>query len=689
MADETLIYTILGEARGEGVEGMVAVANVIRNRADSGLYPSDPVDVVLQPWQFSTNNTEANGGNQAATRRDAPRGSALYRQAERIVELYIEAAEPPTDLTGGSLYYHVTGLNWRYASSVTTRWGTTTIGRHTFYPRQPLPKIDLGSVDLLQGLAAPAPMPRSARPGGYTVKRSQQIAALRYETRLQQRQAAIATEMRLALSSSAGFGSASTAALSVTPELPDANFRDPKDPILENMTAEEAKRLSHGVPMDVSSAQAREDVLIGGLGSLLGRSFPMGITVANRPVAPRPATVAESFGNQPAPGLRLPRTPYVPVVRPGDTVAESGLIRRTVQTVKIDPTTGMPFIAEVQTNEPAKLTAVPVGHGAPAARVKQAVATVQQQRANAPAWTSMGGSPFMTAEERVRFAQQYLPQTKAKTAGLSAPGAGLTPAQRAAISGSGAPIPRPADARPVVPPIPADRAPTRRASTGDATITYLPASTASLAQIMAPKNTTPKAPVQGLRLPVAPVIQSPIVKPATQTVTRTVIVRQSGEEVVVPRAGSTPMPADARPSTVPKPPVAGLRLPTAPKVSTATVAPQKPAAPPVAVLAAPGAGLTAAQRAAISGSGAPIPAVKPANLSKPAAAPTPVVSTKTVTVTKTVTTSKPSSSSSTPKPAAVQTVTGSTGKNTYVVGQTYTNGNGSYRANADGTFTRL
>ena len=45
---ETLTYTILGEARGEGVDGMSMVANVIRNRAESGLFPSSPYDVAMQ-----------------------------------------------------------------------------------------------------------------------------------------------------------------------------------------------------------------------------------------------------------------------------------------------------------------------------------------------------------------------------------------------------------------------------------------------------------------------------------------------------------------------------------------------------------------------------------------------------------------------------------------------------------------
>ena len=80
---ETLTYTILGETRGEGVDGMSMVANVIRNRAESGLYSSSPYEVALEPSQFSTHNS-GKGGNQTSTRAEVPVGSALYKQAEEF-----------------------------------------------------------------------------------------------------------------------------------------------------------------------------------------------------------------------------------------------------------------------------------------------------------------------------------------------------------------------------------------------------------------------------------------------------------------------------------------------------------------------------------------------------------------------------------------------------------------------------
>lgn len=48
---ETLALTIIGESRGEVIEGQVAVANVIRNRS---LFRNKPIkEICLQPEQFS------------------------------------------------------------------------------------------------------------------------------------------------------------------------------------------------------------------------------------------------------------------------------------------------------------------------------------------------------------------------------------------------------------------------------------------------------------------------------------------------------------------------------------------------------------------------------------------------------------------------------------------------------------
>jgi len=54
LPDEVLALTIWGEARGESIEGQVAVANVVMNRYKSNLEKYKTVaDVCLEPKQFS------------------------------------------------------------------------------------------------------------------------------------------------------------------------------------------------------------------------------------------------------------------------------------------------------------------------------------------------------------------------------------------------------------------------------------------------------------------------------------------------------------------------------------------------------------------------------------------------------------------------------------------------------------
>jgi spore germination cell wall hydrolase CwlJ-like protein len=48
-----LAEAVYFESRGEPIEGQLAVAEVVINRARSGLYPADYCDVITQPAQFS------------------------------------------------------------------------------------------------------------------------------------------------------------------------------------------------------------------------------------------------------------------------------------------------------------------------------------------------------------------------------------------------------------------------------------------------------------------------------------------------------------------------------------------------------------------------------------------------------------------------------------------------------------
>lgn len=62
---QVLACTLYGEARSEPIEGIIAVACVIRNRVNDAKdrWPKTYREVCLQPWQFSVWKKEGGEGN--------------------------------------------------------------------------------------------------------------------------------------------------------------------------------------------------------------------------------------------------------------------------------------------------------------------------------------------------------------------------------------------------------------------------------------------------------------------------------------------------------------------------------------------------------------------------------------------------------------------------------------------------
>jgi hypothetical protein len=101
--EEIAAYTLLGEAGGEGPEGMAAVAHVLKNRAESGQYPSNIGAVALQHsrkgYQFTTWSPKH--GN--APTKKYSKESKDFQRALAIVNAVMRGDIP--DITGGSLNY--------------------------------------------------------------------------------------------------------------------------------------------------------------------------------------------------------------------------------------------------------------------------------------------------------------------------------------------------------------------------------------------------------------------------------------------------------------------------------------------------------------------------------------------------------------------------------------------------------
>ena len=113
---------IYHEARGESLDGQLAVAKVIMNRAASGKYPSSWCGVVKQPWQFSFVNPRS--GHIPYV----DQSSASWRKALGVTRLAVANAVPT--LSNDVLWYH--------ADYVAPSWGrrlsfVQKIGTHIFY----------------------------------------------------------------------------------------------------------------------------------------------------------------------------------------------------------------------------------------------------------------------------------------------------------------------------------------------------------------------------------------------------------------------------------------------------------------------------------------------------------------------------------------------------------------------------
>jgi spore germination cell wall hydrolase CwlJ-like protein len=115
-----LATAVYFEARGESVEGQLAVARVVMNRAASGRYPADWCSVVKQPAQFSfVRHGEFPYVDAAST---------SWARAQGVARLAVANVVPSID--PNVLWYHATYVDpsWGHRLSMVER-----IGAHIFY----------------------------------------------------------------------------------------------------------------------------------------------------------------------------------------------------------------------------------------------------------------------------------------------------------------------------------------------------------------------------------------------------------------------------------------------------------------------------------------------------------------------------------------------------------------------------
>lgn len=122
---ECLSEALYFEARGESVEGLFAVGEVILNRVDSARFPNSLCSVINQGTgrQYACQFTyTCDGASDAIHEKDA------WDRVGKVARLLIDGA--PRTLTDGATHYHTRAVNPRWAR-VFPR--TATIGSHYFY----------------------------------------------------------------------------------------------------------------------------------------------------------------------------------------------------------------------------------------------------------------------------------------------------------------------------------------------------------------------------------------------------------------------------------------------------------------------------------------------------------------------------------------------------------------------------
>jgi len=113
-----LASAIYFEARGESLDGQLAVGRVVVNRANSGRFPASYCGVVYQPEQFSF----VHGRSMPAVREASPD----WREAVAIAQ--IASTGLRKSAATGALYFH--------AARVSPNWRLTRLARvdnHIFY----------------------------------------------------------------------------------------------------------------------------------------------------------------------------------------------------------------------------------------------------------------------------------------------------------------------------------------------------------------------------------------------------------------------------------------------------------------------------------------------------------------------------------------------------------------------------
>ena len=135
---ECMALNIYHEARGERIEGQVAVSQVVLNRKKSNFFPNTVCGVIKQAkisrWYLENHNREVPVRNQCQFswycdgKSDNPRDMRAWGHSLTIASQVMRGEHP--DLTQGAMFYHAHYVEpyWKH-----TMLHVGNVGDHLFY----------------------------------------------------------------------------------------------------------------------------------------------------------------------------------------------------------------------------------------------------------------------------------------------------------------------------------------------------------------------------------------------------------------------------------------------------------------------------------------------------------------------------------------------------------------------------
>jgi hypothetical protein len=135
---ECLAEVMYYEARGEGIEGEKAVAEVVLQRTRTSDYPSTVCGVAYDGVQPDRRDCQFSFACDGTLRR--PKDAYAWRRVRQLAEKILTGMVRLSDQTGHAVAYHNVDVTPAWAQ---TMLKTAQIGNHVFYRRDPLAQLRL------------------------------------------------------------------------------------------------------------------------------------------------------------------------------------------------------------------------------------------------------------------------------------------------------------------------------------------------------------------------------------------------------------------------------------------------------------------------------------------------------------------------------------------------------------------